>query len=130
MTQQLYINCIIGGLFGMLFHIFAIKLPAVRSRAKAANLPFSVKDYFKDDWLAITASFLCVLILVWVLDEIIGYNPSFLRYTKFFFVFVGYTGSSILVGMLGKFDKQVQNIVDIKTNQLDAIKSESHADKL
>ena len=116
MTANLYINCVIGGILGILFHIFVLKLPAVRARAKAANVPFKMSDYFKDDYLAIVASLLTVIILVWVLDEIIGYNPSFMRYIKFFFIFIGYTGSSVLVNVFGKFDKEVQKIVDIKTD--------------
>ena len=116
MTTQLYVNCFIGGLIGMLFYLFAIKLPAIRKRALAANLPFSIKGYFKDDYLSVIASLISIIALVWTLDEIIGYNPSFMRYIKFFFIFIGYTGSSVLVNVLGKFDKEVQRIVDIKTN--------------
>jgi len=119
MEAKLYISCFVGGLLGILFHIFVLKLPAVRSRAKAANVPFKISDYFRDDYLAIISSVLTVVILVWLLDEIIGYNPSFMRWIKFFFIFVGYTGSSVLVGLLGKFDKEVQKVVDYKTDKAD-----------
>ena len=119
MGNQLYINCLIGGILGMAFYLFAIKIPAVKARALTANMPFSMKAYFKEDYLAIIASLLAVFICVWLLDEMIGYNPSFLRYIKFFFLFIGYTGSSLLVSVLGKFDKTVQKVVDIKTNLAD-----------
>lgn len=124
MTTQLYVNCFIGGLIGMLFYLFAIKLPAIKKRALAANLPFSIKGYFKDDFLSVIASLLSLLALIWVLDEIIGYNPSFMRYIKFFFVFVGYTGQSLLISAFGQFDVRVRKIVDAKTNALDALREE------
>jgi len=119
MTTQLYINCFIGGLIGMLFYLFAIKLPAIKKRAIAANLPFNIKNYFKEDYLSVGASLITILALVWALDEIIGYNPSFMRYIKFFFVFVGYTGQSLLISILGNFDVKVRDIVDKKTNIAD-----------
>jgi hypothetical protein len=121
-NPTLYLMCFVAGVIGILAHLIFLKLPAVKQRALAANLPFSLKAYLREDCLAIIASFLTVVICVFVLDELIGYNPSLLRFIKFLFVFVGYTGSSILVGVFGKFDAAVQNIVDRKTNELDAIK--------
>lgn len=107
------------GLLGVAFHILAIKAPAVKKRTESANLPFKLIDYLKDDILAISASVITVVIAVFLLDEIIGYNPSFIRYVKFGFVFVGYTGSSLLISILGKFDKSVSAVVDTKTNIAD-----------
>lgn len=119
--EQLYINCVIGGILGMLFHLFAVKLPAVKKRATAANLKFNIKDYFKDDYLALISNVLMLVILVWALDEIVGYNPSFIRGAKFFFIFVGYTGSSFLIDKFGKYDKTTNKIVDEKTNIADSV---------
>jgi len=119
MDAKLYILCMLLGLLGVAFHILAIKAPAVKKRTESANLPFKLIDYLKDDILAISASVITVVIAVFLLDEIIGYNPSFIRYVKFGFVFVGYTGSSLLISILGKFDKSVSAVVDTKTNIAD-----------
>lgn len=121
MDTKLYILCMLLGLLGVAFHILAIKAPAVKKRTEAANLPFKLINYLKDDILAISASIITVVIAVFLLDEIIGYNPSFIRYVKFGFVFVGYTGSSLLISILGKFDKGVRDVVDVKTNKADSI---------
>jgi hypothetical protein len=117
----LYLNCFIGGLLGLLFHLFAIKIPAAKKRAEAANIPFKLKEYFKDDYPAVIASLLTVVIFVYLLSELIGYNPSLLRTVKYFFLGVGYTGSSALISLLGKYDKGTLKIVDVKTNLSDGI---------
>jgi len=122
MEFQIYLKCVIAGILGIIAHIVFLKLPAVKKRSLAANKPFSVAEYFKDDWLAILGSFLTVVICVYLLDEIIGYNPSFFRYVKYGFLFIGYTGSSVLIGILGKADPKILTKVDKATNELDDIK--------
>lgn len=119
MTTTLYIYCILLGFLGIALHIFAFKAPAEKKRAEAANVPFNLLDYLKADYLPIVASVITVVVLVLLLDEIIGYNPSFIRYVKFGFLFVGYTGSSILVSALGQFGNKVIKIVDVKTDIAD-----------
>lgn len=113
------IECFIAGLLGILFHVFALKLPAVKKRAEAANVAFSVKEYLKADWLALISSVLTLIICVYVLDEITKFRPSILDWIKFFFVFIGFTGSSILIHALGRADKTIRDIVDVKTNIAD-----------
>lgn len=122
MEKETYIICFALGILGVLLHIFAMKLPAVRKRAKDANMPFSIKDYFAEDYPAIISSLITVIMAVLLVDELVGYNPSYMRFIKYFFAFIGYTGSSILIGAFGKFDKSISAIVDAKTNELDAIK--------
>jgi hypothetical protein len=126
-TNVLYLQCFIAGILGILFHVFAIKLPATQSRAKAANIPFSLKDYLSEDWIALGASVLTVLIAVFALDEVIGYKPAILKYVKYFFVFIGFTGSSILIAVLGKAGKAINNIVDIKTDIADATTTDKNS---
>lgn len=119
MDTKLYLTCTFLGLLGVAFHLFAIKIPAAKKRAETANIPFHLSQYLSNDVWAIISSVITVVIAVFLLDEIIGYNPSFIRYVKFGFVFVGYTGSSLLISILGKFDKSVSSVVDIKTDIAD-----------
>lgn len=119
MDLKLYILCTLIGLLGVAFHIFAVKAPSAKSLAEKANIPFSLVNYIKQDQLAIISSILTVVILVFLLDEIIGYNPAFIRYVKFGFVFVGYSGSSVLIALMGKFSKDLAGKIDIKTDIAD-----------
>jgi len=113
------IECFIAGLLGILFHVFVIKLPAIKKRAEAANTTLSLSEYLKSDWLALSGSLLTVIICVFILDEITKFRPSILEWIKFFFIFLGYTGSSILQSALGRADKEIRNIIDVKTNIAD-----------
>jgi hypothetical protein len=121
MTPNTYLMCFFAGLLGVLFHVFAVKIPAVKSRTKAANLVFTYKEYLNDDLAGIFASLLTVMILLITLDELIAFKPAVIPYLKFGFVFVGFTGSSILIAILGKAQGKINSIVDIKTNIADRI---------
>lgn len=117
--SELYIETAIAGTLGILFHIFVIKIPGLRTRAKVANEKFSFKAYLLDDYPGIIASFLTLGIAILALDELIGYRPSLLKFIKYFYFFVGYTGSSILLAILSKTSKAINAIVDLKTDIAD-----------
>ncbi len=116
---ELYIETAIAGVLGILFHIFVIKIPGLRTRSKVANEKFSFKAYLADDYPGIIASFLTLGIAILALDELIGYRPSLLKFIKYFYFFVGYTGSSILLAVLSKTSKAINAIVDVKTDLAD-----------
>jgi len=118
-TGNLHLDLFIGGMLGMLFHVFVLKLPALKSRAKNANMPFNVGDYFRDDWIALGASIIAIAIGIFIFDEATGAYPSITKWAKFFFIFVGYTGSSLLQGILSKTESRIQTIVDKKTDIAD-----------
>jgi len=117
--MNIYLSCVIAGMLGMLFHVFVVKYPALKKRANDANLTLSVKKYLTTDWLSLLGSFLSVVIVVYVLDEIAKVRPEIMGYIKGLFIFIGYTGSSLIQSWLGKADKIIQGIVDIKTNIAD-----------
>jgi len=118
-TGNQYLDLFIGGIFGILAYVFILKLPKVKKRAETANLRFSIKQYLLDDWLSIVGSFITVLLAIFIFDEIGGAYPSIVKWAKFFFIFVGYTGSSLLIGAFSVADKKIQSAVDYKTNIAD-----------
>lgn len=112
------IEQLIGGLLGMAFHVFAVKLPSYKKSCIAGNIPFTVSGYFNYDWMAIIASVTAVIIAVFVMDEAIAtYNPI-QKYIKFFMIFIGFTGSSVLIAWLGRATSSALSIIDKKTNTL------------
>lgn len=121
MTTNTYIMCFLAGLLGILFHLFAVKIPSTKTRATVANMKFTYSAFFQDELAAILASFLTVIIFLVLLDEFIAFKPDVLPYVKAAFVFVGFTGSSILIAALGKASAKINTIVDVKTNLADAI---------
>lgn len=109
------------GTLGILFHIFVIKLPSLKKRSVAANQKFSVTDYFKDDWLTIVGSVLTVTIVIFGLDEILTFKPDIAGYIKWFLVFVGFTGSSVIQSVFSVANKKLMAVIDIKTNVADGV---------
>lgn len=119
--QNAYINFAIAGTLGILFHLFAIKLPSVKRRAYVANHDFSVAEYFKDDWIAIVASFVGLAGWIVCYDELIGYKPEVARMAKFLFFFVGVTNNSVSMALISIATNKVMAVIDIKTNIADGV---------
>lgn len=111
--------CFLSGLLGLLFHIFAIKIPGIKARATVANVPFSFIQYLKDDAVAIFASLVSIILFIVLLDEAVALKPAVLPYIKFGFAFVGFTGSSILIAIFGTAQTKLNKIIDIKTGPPD-----------
>ena len=121
MTLSTYLLCFVSGLLGICFHIFAIKIPAVKTRATVANVSFSWTDYLKDDLAAILASVITVIAALVLLDEIIAFKPGVEPFIKAGFFFLGFTGSSVLISILGQAQSKLNAIIDIKTNIADQV---------
>ena len=119
MNIQLYIQCFIIGLVGILFHVFVIKLPAVKERYRVSNKVFSLRTYLADDWVALGGSLITLIACLLFVDEVLKWKPAIIDYIKFAFLFVGYTGSSILLSVLSQADKKLNKIIDIKTDIAD-----------
>lgn len=119
MKTLAFVQCFGAGVLGILFHIFVVKLPSLKKRAKAANLEFTLKDYLQDDWIALGASLLALFIALMCIDEVVKYKPIVADFVKWLFVFVGYTGSSTLQALLSKTDTAINAVVDKKTDVAD-----------
>jgi hypothetical protein len=113
--------CFLAGLLGIAFHIFAVKLPATKTRAQVANMAFTYTAFFQDELAAILSSLLAVIAALVALDELVAYKPDVLPYIKVGFIFIGFTGSSVLIALLGKASSKINAVVDIKTNISDQV---------
>lgn len=112
---------LVPGLLGILFHVFVIKFPAVKGRAKAANLNYTFKDYVTEDWTVLIGNLIVVLMLIVGIDELINLKPAIKNYIKWLFFFVGVSGSSLFMYALSIADRKVKSVIDIKTNIADNI---------
>jgi hypothetical protein len=130
MTTTTYLLCFVAGLLGIALHIFAVKIPATKTRAIAANIKFSYSAYFQDDLAAILASFIALLVYVVCLKELLDYKPVIKPFITFGSVFVGFTGSSIIVAILGKASAKINAIVDVKTDVADQVEPTSEQPKV
>ena len=56
-----------------------------------------------------------------MIDELLAAKPSLSEYIKWFFIFVGYTGSSLIQSVLSATSKKINAIIDLKTNLADGV---------
>ena len=114
-----YIIAFTLGLLGIIFHITAVKIPQTKSSAKVGNVPFSYVQFFTDEWTAILSTLVMLIIALCLIDTFLVYQPSAQPYIKAGFLFLGYTGSSFLVSLLGKAQGKINSVIDEKTNIAD-----------
>jgi hypothetical protein len=118
MTFKQYLICFLIAAIGqLLFNVLKIK--GLQDKATLANLQFSVKEYFKKDWLSVLASFLTVLLVLACLDSVLKWKPEVVDYIRPIFAFVGYTGSDIASRIFGVMNKRLNDAIDYKTTQAD-----------
>lgn len=118
MKTQIYLICLVAGLLGQAFHI-GLKIVQLSKRAKAANTTFKVSQYFMDDLWPTMLNILALLITLFILEDIAKWQPVIMEYFKFFFIAIGYMGSSLLSAVLSNADKRINKIVDRKTDIAD-----------
>lgn len=121
MDTKLYIWCALSALLGMALHVFAVKLPAALTRAKTANVKLTGMQFLMSELPGLCSTLAAIAIALLVVDEVLNYKPNLSGWLKGLFAFYGYTGSSILLAVFGKVGKQLNSIVDIKTNIADEV---------
>ena len=114
------VSYFLGGSLGVLLQIL-LKIQQLKKQSKIANHIFSFKEYFSDDWISILTSFVSVGVAIYTMDELINAKPQLAEYIKWFFIFVGFSGSSLIQSVLSVTAKKIDSIIDIKTNIADDI---------
>ena len=118
MTASTYIILFICGVLGEIFHLVT-KAQSIKESARVGNAPFKYKSFIADEFMAIISTLTMLIIAICLVDEFLTYEPKAQPYLKAGFIFLGYTGSSILVNTLGKAQQKINAIVDEKTNIAD-----------
>ena len=118
MTHELYIQCVIATLIGNVLHI-AFKILFLWKSHKKANLQFTLAGYFKDDMWPLIVDFLASFAIVYIVDEWLSFNEFIIGKIKSIFIFVGFTGSYVLLLFISVAEKKFLAAVDHKTNIAD-----------
>ena len=114
MTKELYIQCVLATLLGNILHV-AFKVLALWKDHKVANLEFSFLSYLKDDWLALICDAFSSFLIVYLIDEWLSFNEFIIGKIKTIFVFIGFTGSYVILTLLSVAKKKFRMAVDYKT---------------
>jgi hypothetical protein len=111
---------VIAALIGNVLHIL-FKILSLIKEHKISNVEFNFKGYLKDDWWVIVADLSSSFALVFVIDEwIIDDSYTWiLSKLKTIFVFVGLTGSYLVMYFFSVATKKLHKAIDYKTNIAD-----------
>jgi hypothetical protein len=118
MTHQQYFQCVIAALIGNLVHI-AFKVLSLWKDHKKANLEFSLLGYLKDDKIALIVDVIGSFALVYIIDEWIIPYPQILSKIKTLFVFVGMSGSYVILQMFSVAKRKFRAAIDYKSTLAD-----------
>jgi len=128
MTTELYIKCVIACLIGNLLHIL-IACTKRFLENKAANIPFSVGRYIKDDRIVFICDAAFSMVIVYVFDEWGDFTPWFMDKAKTFFIFVGFTGGSVFNAVLSVSKRKFMGYVDTATDVAEGTRDATELDK-
>lgn len=106
-------------MLGILLHQ-SLKIKSLRKRVLAANEKWSYGNYFYNEYPAIFAAIVALIVLIIIQSEIARHWPKLSDWMKLYLLSAGYMGSSILQSFLSKKEKQILEIIDKKTNVADA----------
>lgn len=118
MTLSLYIQCFAVAFFGMLLQAL-LKIKSIQNKAGVANVKFSAKEYLIEDWVSHSASLVTVIMVMFFVDEFAHFSEFVMKYVKFGFAFVGYTGSDIMSRLFSVVNKRINKAIDYKTTIAD-----------
>lgn len=110
----MYAICFTIALLGMLFSI-CLKAGAMQKKAKIANAKFSVGQFIADDWVSSLASFIFIIICLFMIDSLFKWKPAVVDYIKPIFVFIGYFGGDLGSRLFSVTNKRLNQVIDYKT---------------
>jgi len=96
-----------------------LKAKSIQDKAKKANLEFSFREYFFDDWLSHAVSVTTIVMFLFFVTEAINFNQMVANYLKIGFAFIGYSSADIASRIFSVVNKRVNNAIDYKTTQAD-----------
>ena len=121
-----YITLFIVATLAMILQML-LKAKSIQDKAKKANLQFSFKEYFIDDWLSHGISTITIIMFLFFASEFISFNEAISDYLKIAFGFVGYTSADIASRLFSVVNKRVNSAIDYKTTIADEANGTTNA---
>lgn len=120
MDAEIYFKCVAACLLGNLCHI-AVKYNALAIDYRKANEEYSFKHFLRDDKRALVIDLLLSFALVYVADEFVIESEWLMNKIKIVFLFIGYTGSHVILQLMSVGKEKFRGIIDAKTDKADGI---------
>lgn len=104
-TVKIYIESIIAAVIGILIH-FVVRMIKSKRRADAAKITFSYKKAIQDDGLVLISNILGACAIVYILPNLLNWKPEYAGFVRPFYIFAGYSGSSVVLAALSAAEKR------------------------
>lgn len=118
MDISFYGQCFVVAFLGMILQAL-LKIKSIQEKARKANVQFSAKEYFFDDWVSHLASLVTIGMCLFFIDEFTNFYAKAADYMKIGFAFIGYTGSDIMSRLFSVVNKRINDAIDYKTTIAD-----------
>lgn len=116
-----YLICAAMSVLGQLAHLFLIKIPSIKNRARAANKAFIFREWWNSDWNVVLGTQVLILMLILGLKEFLTWKPGVIDYVRWFFGLFGAFGSTVAMAKGSSFEKNLTGLIDVKSNVADAV---------
>jgi hypothetical protein len=120
-TFEQYAICVAMFILGQAAHLFLIKIPAVKTRCRAANKSFYFKEWINSDWNIIVGTQVIGALVLLGLKEVITWKPGVIEYVRWFFAGIGAFGSTIAMAKGSQFEKSLTGLLSMKSNVSDTV---------
>jgi hypothetical protein len=120
-TFEQYLYCVVMFILGQAFHLFLVKIPAIKKRCKAANKKFYFTEWWAEDWNVIIGTQVVGAMVILGLKEIVTWKPGVIEYVRWFFAAVGAFGSVVAMAKASQFEANLTHLLSIKSNVSDAV---------
>jgi hypothetical protein len=109
---------VIATIIGNVLHVL-YKILSLSKDHKVANIEFSLIGYLKDDKWALLVDLVSSFALVFIAEEWLDFDSRIAGKIKSIFVFVGFTGSFVIIELMSVATAKLRKAVDYKTNIAD-----------
>ncbi len=110
-----HLTLILLGFLGVLLHSL-VELNKINKASLEGELKLKIGRYFKSEVFSLIISLIVVIVCV-IASQEIKQIQQVGNYLALAFVAIGYMGQSILVAIMGKAQKTIEDKIDNKPNQ-------------
>lgn len=112
--MNLHVELGVIAFIGMIISVL-LKYKSLRAKADAANVSLSLRNYLKQDWIALTVSVLTIISALLMLDNIVNLHVNAINWMKFLFSFVGYASNDLILRLGSAANKKLNNIINMES---------------
>lgn len=122
MTPEQYLQMVIAATIGIILQLL-FKAIRLQKKARESNQVFTLWKWIIEDALILILNILSPYVAVYIFQEFAlddeGIEGKWVNYIRTMFVFIGFSGSSVLMGFFSVIDKKLSKVIDTKTNLAD-----------